>query len=164
MAAVDLADLTTAAGTPRIGRVGASEAAGQRFAAAMDRANGDPAAGATPSDADPRLPAAGPATAADGAGSATADAQERARRALNLGSAKQQPAHGEAILNGLQNIRGVFTAQVAHMNELAARPRADVNTLMALQMEVAKFALLVDVTSKLTGKSTQALETLLKSQ
>ena len=164
MAAVDLADLTTAAGTPRIGRVGASEAAGQRFAAAMERANNDPAAGATPSDADPMPHAAGPTTAADGAGNATADAQERARRALDLGAAQQKPAHGEAILNGLQNIRSVFTAQVARMNELAARPRADVNTLIALEMEVAKFTLLVDVSSKLTGKSTQALETLLKSQ
>jgi type III secretion system YscI/HrpB-like protein len=39
-----------------------------------------------------------------------------------------------------------------------------VNTLLAVQMEVVNFSMLVDVTSKLTGKSTQAFDTLLKGQ
>ena len=167
MAAVGLTDLTTPKGTPRIGRVDASEATGQRFSAAMDKANADPAAGSKPLDADPNVSAARPATTADAAGGATADAQERVRRALNLNpaqAAQQRPAHGDAILNGLQSVRGVFAAQEARLTDLASRPTTDVNTLMAIQMEVIKFSVLIDVGSKLTGKSTQALDALMKSQ
>ncbi|MGQ3211778.1 MAG: type III secretion system inner rod subunit SctI [Shinella sp.] len=95
------------------------------------------------------------------------DAQERARRALGLegvqGEAvKSQP--GDMILDGLQKLRGVFDARESRVAELMNRSTVDAGTLMAVQMEVANFTLLVDISSKLTGKSTQALDTLMKGQ
>jgi type III secretion system YscI/HrpB-like protein len=165
MAAIGLTDLATQTGTPKIGRTDASDATGQRFAAAMEKADADPASGRQPVDATSKVLPAKPAT--DAAGSTTADAAERARRGLNLdpaNAAQQRPAHGEAILNGLQNIRGVFGAQEARINDIISRPAADTNTLLTMQMEVTKFSVLVDVTSKLVGKSTQAFESLLKGQ
>jgi type III secretion system YscI/HrpB-like protein len=165
MAAIDLTNLATQAGTPKIGRVEASDATGQRFAAAMEKADinpANPAAGQQPVDAASKSAPVQQATTGD----ATADAQERARRGLNLdpAHAAPKPAHGESILNGLQNMRGVFGAQEARMNDIISRPAADTNTLMAMQVEVTKFSVLVDVTSKLVGKSTQAFESLLKGQ
>ncbi|PDT90819.1 EscI/YscI/HrpB family type III secretion system inner rod protein [Bradyrhizobium sp. Y36] len=98
-------------------------------------------------------------------GGTAADAQDRARQALDLNPPKTAPApHGDTILHGLQNLRGVFDKQEARIGNLASARAADTNTLLAMQMEVAKFSVLVDVTSKLTGKSTQALESLLKGQ
>jgi type III secretion system YscI/HrpB-like protein len=163
MAAIGLTDFATQTGTSKIGKIEPSNATGQRFAAAMDKADTDPAAGRQPADATSRVLATKPATEA--AGGTTADAAERARRGLNLDPAQAaKPAHGETILNGLQNIRGVFGAQEARLDNLISRPAADTNTLLAMQMEVTKFSVLVDVTSKLVGKSTQAFESLLKGQ
>lgn len=163
MAAIDLTNLATQGGIPKIGRIEASDATGQRFAAAMDKADINPRAGTQPIDAASKVAQIQPATAGD----VTADAQERARRGLNLDpthAAPQKPAHGETILNGLQNMRGIFGAQEARINNIMSSPAADTNTLMAMQMEVTKFSVLVDVTSKLVGKSTQAFESLLKGQ
>jgi type III secretion system YscI/HrpB-like protein len=165
MAAIGLADLATQTGTPKIGRIEASNATGQRFAAAMEKADTNSATGQQPVDATTNVISSKPVT--DTAGGATADAAERARRGLNLDPAQatqQKPAHGETILNGLQNIRGVFGAQETRINNLMSRPAADTNTLLAMQVEVTKFSVLVDVTSKLVGKSTQAFESLLKGQ
>ena len=50
------------------------------------------------------------------------------------------------------------------MNEAVAAPITDMKTLLAVQMETVNYSVLVDVTSKLTGKSTQAFESLLKGQ
>jgi type III secretion system YscI/HrpB-like protein len=175
-----LTDFATQTGTPKIGRIEPSDATGQRFAAAMEKANpspagnppaGDPPVGdppvadPQPVDAASRVLPSKPAT--DAAGGTTADAQERARRGLNLDpahAAPPKPTHGEAILHGLENIRSAFGAQEARLNNLMSRPAADTNTLLAMQMEVTKFSVLVDVTSKLVGKSTQAFESLLKGQ
>jgi type III secretion system YscI/HrpB-like protein len=161
MTMIGLTDFATQAGTPKISRVEVSDATGQRFFAAMEKAKTDP----QPTDAASEVLPSKPAT--DAANGTTADAPERARRGLNLDpahAAQQKPTHGEAILHGLQNIRGVFDAQEGRLNNLLSHSPADTNTLMAMQMEVTKFSLLVDVTSKLTGKSTQALESLLKGQ
>ena len=40
----------------------------------------------------------------------------------------------------------------------------DTNALLAMQMEVAQYTILVDVSSKLTGKAAQSLDTLMKGQ
>jgi type III secretion system YscI/HrpB-like protein len=98
---------------------------------------------------------------------AEAEAKERAKRALHLDDA-QQPATaagaGDTILDGLQKLRGAFDAQQARVNKAMAAPATDMHTLLAIQMEVVNYSVLIDVTSKLTGKSTQAFETLLKGQ
>jgi type III secretion system YscI/HrpB-like protein len=155
MAAVNLPDVATSAGVPKIARTDAGNAVGQRFSAAMEKAVVDPAL-------DPQR--VGSASASVGE---TADAQERARRALNLNStapAQRKAVHGDAILHGLQNIRGVFDAQETRINSLVSRSALDTNALMATQWEVTKLSVLVDMTSKLAGKFTQLPETLLKGQ
>jgi type III secretion system YscI/HrpB-like protein len=127
----------------------------------MERAKTDP----QPVDAASEVLPAKPAT--DAASGTTADALERARRGLNLDPAHAAPQthnHGEAILHGLQNVRGVFDTQEARLNNILSRPAADMNTLTAMQIEMTKFSVIVDVTSKLVGKSAQALEALLKGQ
>ncbi|MBC8130274.1 MAG: type III secretion system inner rod subunit SctI, partial [Rhizobiaceae bacterium] len=74
------------------------------------------------------------------------------------------PSPGDSILDGIQRLRGVFDAREARIADLMDGRTMDAGTLMAMQMEVANFTLLVDITSKLTGKSTQALDTLMKGQ
>jgi len=69
---------------------------------------------------------------------------------------------GGFILEGLSRLRGVFDAQAARINTLSSQPINGTEKLMALQAEMVKYSLLVDVTSKLTGKSTQVFDTLLK--
>ena len=94
-------------------------------------------------------------------GVADTQAQSRARDALDLAGAG---GHGDTILNGLQKLRGVFDKHESIVSRLMSSSVVDTRTLMAVQMEVANFTLLVDVTSKLTGKSTQAFDTLMKGQ
>ena len=95
------------------------------------------------------------------------DAQQRARRGLGLEGAESEAVKsepGDMILDGLQKLRGVFDARETRAAELMNRSTLDAGTLMAVQMEVANFTLLVDISSKLTGKSAQALDTLMKGQ
>jgi type III secretion system YscI/HrpB-like protein len=164
MAAVNFTDVATQAATPRIGRLDASDSVGQRFSAAMEKAGTDSAiVGSQQVDAASRVPSAGQTIAAG----ATADAQDRARRALNLNpvnAVQRKPAHGDAILNGLQHLRGVFDAQEARINGLTSRTAVDTNALLMAQWEVTKLSVLVDMTSKLAGKFAQLGETLLKGQ
>lgn len=95
------------------------------------------------------------------------NAQTRARRALDLDGASQAAdakGQGDVILQGLQKLRGVFDRREATVSDLMSRSAVDARTMMAMQMEVANFTLMVDVASKLTGKSTQAFDTLMKGQ
>lgn len=95
----------------------------------------------------------------------TADAADRARRALDLAPVeKAQTASepGDRILDGLSRIRNVFDNQHARIGALVSQPMSDADRMIGLQVEVINFSLLVEVASKLTGKSTAALETLMK--
>lgn len=107
-------------------------------------------------------------TSPEKAAAADLDAQSRARRGLDLdgSSPVQGPPQtgGDMILNGLQKLRGVFDTREVRFSELMSRSSMDAGTMMAMQMEVTNFSLLVDMTSKLTGKSTQAFDTLMKGQ
>lgn len=90
-------------------------------------------------------------------------ARDRVRRSLELDGATR-PAEGDTILGGLQKLRGAFDARHARVGEIMGSKTVDTNALLAMQMEVAQYTLLVDVSSKLTGKSTQSLDTLMKGQ
>lgn len=96
------------------------------------------------------------------------DARERARRTLGLEPAPATPATvsptGDAIIEGMQKLRGVFDDQTGRLASLTNSKNLDIASLMTMQMEVVRFSLLVEVTSKLTGKSTQAFDTLMKGQ
>jgi type III secretion system YscI/HrpB-like protein len=68
------------------------------------------------------------------------------------------------ILDGLQKLRGTFDVKEARLNEVMNSSVVDSRTLLTMQAEVVGYTLLVDVTSKLTGKTTQAFDTLMKGQ
>ncbi|MBG6146030.1 hypothetical protein IWQ51_004176 [Labrenzia sp. EL_142] len=71
---------------------------------------------------------------------------------------------GEAILDGLSSLRSAFDAQAARVSEIATGPASISEKLVQTQVEIVRYSLLMDVSSKLTGKSTQAFDTLLKGQ
>jgi hypothetical protein len=165
------------AGTPKVTKAEASEATNQRFSEAMEKAQSDlelnpqqvapqqveQAASQQVNATSEALPSK-PVLSTDA--SDAADAQERARRALNLGPIHAKPntsGGGEAILHGLEKMRGLFNAQEARLINFASSPM-DTQRLMALQMDAMNFSLVVTVASKLTGNSAQALESLLKGQ
>ena len=148
--------LSTSAGLPQAPETGpgaVSTDRAQAFEEALARQQADPAtAGRETSPA-----------AVSEAAVADLDAQERARRGLGLAPASGETS-GDMILDGLERLRGVFDVREQHITDLMSRTSVDANTMLAMQMEVANFTLLVDMTSKLTGKSTQALDTLMKGQ
>ncbi|KZM47400.1 EscI/YscI/HrpB family type III secretion system inner rod protein [Labrenzia sp. OB1] len=71
---------------------------------------------------------------------------------------------GDLILSGLSALRDVFDKQTAAVNDATSSSLGGTEKLIATQMEIVKFSLLMDVTSKLTGKSTQTFDTLMKGQ
>ncbi|WP_163850649.1 type III secretion system inner rod subunit SctI [Pseudooceanicola aestuarii] len=88
---------------------------------------------------------------------------DRALRGLDLApQADQGP--GSSILNGLERLRGTFDDSLAAVKSHTDGTRMDVSTLVAIQTEVVQYSVLVDVSSKLAGKSTQALDSLMKGQ
>lgn len=153
--------LSTSVGLPAAPEVDPGTASPDRvqvFEDALTRRQADLAAGTEEAAA---------ANAPSQTNGADLDAQERARRGLGLEAAEATPAaetDGDMILNGLQRMREVFDVRETHISELMSRSSVDANTMLAMQMEVANFTLLVEMTSKLTGKSTQSLDTLMKGQ
>lgn len=91
-------------------------------------------------------------------------ARERVRRTLDLEGVATRPTEGDAILGGLQRLRGTFDGRHSRIGTLMEGNAVNTNALLAMQMEVAQYTLLVDVSSKLTGKATQSLDTLMKGQ
>lgn len=69
---------------------------------------------------------------------------------------------GDAILGGLQRLRGTFDAQQSRIAELMNGPVTDINTMLAMQMEMTNYSILIDMTSKLASKAAQGLDTLMK--
>ncbi len=153
--------LSSAAGVPEptniaTGTVQASRV--EAFETAMARQQG-------PGEADPIR--TGATEAPPEAAEADMDAESRARRGLDLegaAPARESQTTGDMILEGLEQMRGVFDVREARVTDLMSRSSVDANTLLAVQMEMTNFTLLVDITSKLTGKSTQAFDTLMKGQ
>ena|GEM_PF-5866104 len=147
-------------GPAKVTQVAQLETSAQRFSGTLSSA----VDGASPAS---QAAAASARTAVQPVQTAPAvDPAERARRALQLDGKPPATAAqgGDSILDGLQKLRTVFDKQQGRINQIMASPVTDMKTLLAVQMEVVNFSVLVDVTSKLTGKSTQAFESLLKGQ
>lgn len=119
----------------------------EAFEATLARSAAEAGTGAQPPAADPA-------------------ALERARQGLGLDAARaaEDRTGGDVILDGLSHLRGVFDTREARVSDLMSRSTLDAGTMMAIQMELVNFTLLVDMTSKLTGKSTQVFDTLMKGQ
>lgn len=100
-------------------------------------------------------------------GTQVAGANDRARQGLDLQGVSANvapPTGGDMILDGIQKMRGVFDAHEARIGSIMNGSTTSATALMDMQMELANFSLLVDVASKLTGKSTQIFDTLMKGQ
>ena len=95
---------------------------------------------------------------------------ERALRGVEIGrpveaasSASTVHANpGNFILDGWSQLRSVFDQQALSLNTASAQGINGTERMIATQIEMAKYSLLLDVTSKLTGKLTQHVDTLLK--
>ena len=96
--------------------------------------------------------------------SGTSPVAETAARSAEPLHATRKAEGGDLILEGLSRLRGTFDRQISSINAALADPNLSVDKMMAMQMEVARFSLLVDVTSKLAGKTTQSIDTLMKGQ
>lgn len=158
---------TDSVSVARVVQTEAPRGAAQHFLAAMDKAASDKAvvvAQMQQTNAPDGKVVAAPSSAA---AEANADAQDRAGGAgkvVGSSSTQKKAANGDAILDGLQKLRGVFDVQERHIATLTSKPMTDINKALSIQMELMNFTVLVDVASKLTGQSTQAIETLLKGQ
>lgn len=80
-----------------------------------------------------------------------------------------EPATGQGIIDGLSRLRGVFDAQEQAITGISPTDPAGTRLLSSselinLQLEVVKYSMLMDVTSKLAGKSTMTFDTLMKGQ
>ncbi len=94
-----------------------------------------------------------------------ADARARAAEGLDLNRPNATPDNsGTSILNGLEQLRSVFDKQHTSVASRIEGTTMDVSSMMALQADVVKYTVLVDVSSKLAGKSTQAMDSLMKGQ
>lgn len=133
----------------------------ESFAQAMNRAD-QPVPGGVDGvsqvAASSQVTASGPAQAADD--------QARARQALELGGPAGAPRvdSGDAILGGMQKLRGVFDASLHKISEISGANVSGVEMMIDMQREMVHYSLLLDVTSKLTGKTTQAVDQLMKGQ
>ena len=130
------------------------------FDAALSRQSGTVPSGQQPTQL-AQAETTGQASGVDAAGST-----ERARRGLELEGAREvgKTTGGDLILDGLQKLRANFDQRHAKVSEMMKSNVVDASTLLAMQVEVVNYTMMIDLTSKLTGKSTQSFDTLMKGQ
>lgn len=123
-----------------------------------------PLPGVTATDVTPPLVSA-PGTPPVGDAAATAEMDARLRAAEGLGLATgEDVGPGNSILNGLEQLRTVFDSQIGSVNGKLQGTTLDANAMMALQADLVEYSVLVDVSSKLAGKVTTAIDSLMKGQ
>lgn len=142
IAQADIPDATSPAPAP------AEPTRADRFQAVFDRtAESAPVSEVQPADA---------ASAAD---------RQRALDTLQLGADTGARTTGDSILGGLERLRGVFDAQESRIREVASvQGTGATEALIVAQFEIVQYSMLIDVTSKLTGKATQSFDQLMKGQ
>ena len=76
-----------------------------------------------------------------------------------------EPGMGDKILEGLSDLKAGMNNQTTSINEsVAATEAMSHQELLKLQLEVQKLGMTQELMAKTAGKSTQNLDTLLKSQ
>ena len=82
-----------------------------------------------------------------------------------LGAAGTDGTLGDRILQGLQHMKSGYDTQVgAVQDSLRSSDPLSINDMMKLQLDLAKLSLQGELINKTVSKSTQNLDTLLKSQ
>lgn len=120
--------------------------------------------GATATDLTPPLLSA-PGTPPVAEVAPSAEADPRLRAAEGLGLNRDDPSGpGNSILNGLEQLRATFDGQYNSVGARLEGTTMDVASMMELQAEVVKYSVLVDVSSKLAGKVTTSIDSLMKGQ
>ncbi|WDD96615.1 MULTISPECIES: type III secretion system inner rod subunit SctI [Thalassomonas] len=71
---------------------------------------------------------------------------------------------GDKVLDGLEKIKNVHEAEVESINVSLATPDLDVQSLLGLQLKLSRLSLQQDMIAKTASKSTQNLDSLLKTQ
>ena len=127
--------------------------------AQVDPSTGVP--GATATDVVPPLLSSPPV--AEAAPGAEVDSRLRAAEGLGLGNETPE-LPGNAILSGLEQLRGVFDSQYNSVASKLEGTTMDVTTMMQLQADIVQYSVLVDVSSKLAGKVTTSIDSLMKGQ
>jgi type III secretion system YscI/HrpB-like protein len=127
-------------------------------------AQADPATGlpgATATDVVPPLLSTPPV--AEAAPGAEVDARLRAAEGLGL-EAETPAGPGNSILSGLEQLRASFDSQYNSVGSKLQGTTLDVTAMMQLQADIVKYSVLVDVSSKLAGKVTTSIDSLMKGQ
>lgn len=91
----------------------------------------------------------------------------RAATGVSLGGGAagvvEGPGSGtDFVREGLSQARGVTDARIAAVKARAEGAMEGADALIAAQYELVRFSLFMDVTSKLVGKATQTVDTLMK--
>lgn len=120
--------------------------------------------GATATDVVPPLLSA-PGTPAVAETVPGAEVDSRLRAAEGLGLESDAPAGpGNSILNGLEQLRATFDSQYDAVGSKLQGTTLDVTAMMQLQADMVKYSVLIDVSSKLAGKVTTSIDSLMKGQ
>ena len=140
---------------------------GQEQPPVVQLAQADPSTavpGATATDlVPPLLSAPGTPPVAETTPAAEVDARTRAAEGLGLDDGTAVTP-GNSILNGLEQLRATFDNQFNSVGNRLEGTKMDVVAMMELQADVVKYSVLVDVSSKLAGKATMAIDSLMKGQ
>lgn len=91
------------------------------------------------------------------------DAGIRAAEGLGLASG-EDVGPGNSILNGLEQLRSVFDSQYDSVGSKLQGTTLDATAMMQLQADLVEYSVLIDVSSKLAGKVTTAIDSLMKGQ
>ena len=71
---------------------------------------------------------------------------------------------GDTILSGLKKLQGEFSDKQSMLIRDMDAPSTSTSALLKLQMDMVQYTLMIDVVSKITGKMTQAVDSLTKGQ
>ncbi len=131
------------------------------FGGAMDEARARADMIRTVSLESPFLPTVGGPAATPG----LADRRETIK-ALDLApdAAPRAVNPGDTILSGLKKLQGEFSEKQAGLVRDIDAPATSTNALLKLQMDMVQYTLMIDIASKITGKMTQAVDSLTKGQ
>lgn len=120
--------------------------------------------GATATDAVPPLLSA-PATPPVAEATPGTEVDSRLRAAEGLGLQSEGPdGPGNSILNGLEQLRATFDSQYNSVGSKLQGTTLDATAMMQLQADIVQYSVLVDVSSKLAGKVTTSIDSLMKGQ